>query len=224
MSCDHKLITEHGYAYVTGTLSAHLRSQCETQLNQCEHCQRTLANMQELHHLATDWEDQAVPEWSHARHIVRPGIRQSHWQSRAAFACSLLAVLLVVFRFEIRIDDGLTISFGGNQQQNQLETLLAQELRNFAQQQNQVLDERLDDYMEFQNLNNQVVLNDWLELNRQERETDLNFLLSGWQSQRLQDSQRINQQLDILTENQLDNNAYLNQIIRNVGLNSRGNL
>ena len=218
MSCDHKLITEHASDYVEGRLPDYLKKQCDEVLQHCQYCQQSVAGIYQITRLAEGWNDQQVPEWSRVAHAVRPPVRYVSWPNWAAMACSLLAVLLVVFRFEVRLDDGLTISFGGNQQQEQLQTLLAQELQSFAAQQNETLDERLEEYMEFQDLNNQVVLNDWLELN------DLNFLLTGWQSQRLQDSRRVNQQLDILTENQIDNNTYLNQLIRNVGLNERGNL
>ena len=77
---------------------------------------------------------------------------------------------------------------------------------------------RLDEYTELQNLNNRLLLGEWLDRNREERQDDLNFLMSGWESQRSLDRQRVNQQLNILAEIEIDSNAYLNTLLRTVGL------
>lgn len=214
MSCDHKLIADNITAYIDGTLPDYMQTQCEEQLQHCQHCQHTLHKAQEIYRLAQNWEDQPVPDWSRAQQAVRPPLHRLSWPNWAALACSLLAVCLVVFQLEVRVDNGLHISFGGSQSEAQLQELLAQEMQKYQSQQNLELATQLDEYTELQNLNYQLVLNEWLDRNREERQDDLNFLMSGWESQRSLDRQRVNQQLNILAENQIDSNAYLNTLLR----------
>ena len=135
-----------------------------------------------------------------------------------------MAVCLVVFQFEVSVDDGLLISFGSSQSDAHIQELLVQQLEEFQSQQNLALETRLDDYTEFQDLNNQLVLSEWLDRNREERQNDLNFLMSSWEAQRFQDRQRVNQQLDILASNHIDSNEYLNELGQTVGFPIGGSL
>tara|TARA_R110000772_G_scaffold14417_10_gene41682 strand:+ start:339 stop:1010 length:672 start_codon:yes stop_codon:yes gene_type:complete len=218
MSCDHKLIAEHLTAYIEGSLPQHLSSQCEAVLEDCLHCQQSLDKAQEIYRLAQDWQEQSVPPWSRMQHAVRPPHRQLSWHSWTALACSLLAVCLVVLQLEVRVDDGLHISFGGKQSEAQLQELLALELQQYQSRQNLAVTTQIEEYIALQNLNNQMLLTEWMDRNREERQDDLNFLMSGWESQRSLDRQRVNQQLNILAENQIDSNDYLNNLLRTVGL------
>lgn len=224
MSCDHKLIAEHVSDYIENNLPPYLRRQCDEALQQCQHCQETVQKAQAIYHLAQDWEDLPVPEWSRARHVLRPAVRQINWPNWAALACSMLAVVLVVFQLEIRVDQGLHISFGGTQSEARLQQLLAQEIEAYEARQDLALEARFDQYTELQDINNQLLLAEWTERNREERQDDLNFLMSGWQNQRQQDRQLINQQLSSLAENQIDSNEYLNELMLTVGLPQGGNL
>lgn len=225
MSCDHKLITDNVIDYVEGTLPSYIRKQCDEVLQNCQHCQQAVQKAHEINQLARSWEDQSVPEWSHAQHAVRPPVRQQFsWPNMAAFAFSLMAVCLVVFQFEVSVDDGLLISFGGSQSDSRIQELLTQQIQEYQTQQDLALEARLNDYTEFQDLNNQLVLTEWLDRNRYERQDDLNFLMSGWETQRFQDRQRVNQQLDILASNQIDSNEYLNDLMLNVSSPIGGNL
>ena len=83
---------------------------------------------------------------------------------------------------------------------------------------------RLNEYTELQDLSNQLALNEWLDRNREERQDDLNFLMSGWETQRFQDRQRVNQQLGILASNQINSNEYLNELGQAVGYPIGGSL
>ena len=105
-----------------------------------------------------------------------------------------------------------------------IQALLTQQLEDYQTQQNLALETRLEDYTEFQDLNNQLALNEWLDRNREERQDDLNFLMSGWETQRFQDRQRVNQQLDILASNQINSNEYLNELGQTVGYPIGGSL
>jgi hypothetical protein len=225
MSCDHKLIAAHVIDYIEGSLPSYLRSQCDEALQHCQHCQQTVQKAHEIYQLANGWVDQDVPAWAHTQHAVRPPIKhQLSWPNMAALAFSFMAVCLVVFQFEVSVDDGLLISFGGSQSDAHIQELLAQQLEEFQSQQNLALETRLDDYTEFQDLNNQLVLSEWLDRNREERQNDLNFLMSSWEAQRFQDRQRVNQQLDILASNQIDSNEYLNELGQTVGFPIGGSL
>jgi hypothetical protein len=224
MSCNHKLIADNVSDYVDGSLPSYIRKQCDEVLQHCQHCQQIVQNAHNINSLAQDWQDQAVPDWSRAQHAVRPPVTQISWPNWAAFACSLVAVCLVVFQFEVSVDDGLLISFGGSQSEARVQALLEQQLQDYQAQQAVALETRLDEYTEFQNINNQLVLTEWLDRNREERQNDLNFLMSGWESQRFQDRQRINQQLDILASNQIDSNQYLNELAQTVSFPTGGNL
>lgn len=225
MSCDHKLIADNVIDYIEGSLPSYLRSQCDEVLQRCQHCQQTVQKAHEIYQLANGWVDQEVPAWAHAQHAVRPPVKQQlSWPNLAALAFSFMAVCLVVFQFEVSVDDGLLISFGGSQSDARIQELLTQQLEEFQIQQNLALETRLDDYTEFQDLNNQLVLSEWLDRNREERQDDLNFLMSGWETQRFQDRQRINQQLDILASNQINSNEYLNELGQTVGFPLGGSL
>ena len=225
MSCDHKLIADNVMEYIEGSLPSYIRKQCDDVLQHCQHCQQTVQKAQEINQRALAWEEQTVPAWSYAQHAVRPPVRQQiNWPSMAAFAFSFMAVCLVIFQFEVSVDDGLLISFGGSQSESRLQELLAQQFEEYQSQQNLALENRLDDYTEFQDLNNQLMLSEWIDRNREERQDDLNFLMSGCETQRFQDSQRVNQQLDLLAENQIDSNEYLNELMLNVSLPIGGSL
>jgi len=82
----------------------------------------------------------------------------------------------------------------------------------------------LDDYTKFQDINNQLVLSEWFDRNREECQNDLNFLMSSWETQRFQDRQRVNQQLGILASNQINSNEYLNELGQTVGYPIGGSL
>ncbi len=225
MSCDHKLIADNVIAYIEGSLPSYLRSQCDEVLQNCQYCQQTVQKAHEIYQLANGWVDQEVPEWSHVQHAVRPPVKHPlSWPNMAALAFSFMAVCLVVFQFEVSVDDGLLISFGGSQSDARIQELLAQQLNEYQSQQNLALENRLDDYTEFQSLNNQLALTEWMDRNREERQDDLNFLMSGWETQRFQDRQRVNQQLDLLAENQLNSNEYLNELMLTVSSPIGGNL
>jgi hypothetical protein len=222
MSCDHKLIADNVIDYIEGSLPSYLRSQCDETLQHCQHCQQTVQKAHEIYQLANGWVDQEAPEWSHA---VRPPVKQQlSWPNMAGFAFSLMAVCLVVFQFEVSVDDGLLISFGGSQSDARIQELLTQQLEDYQSEQNLAFESRLNDYTELQDLSNQLALNEWLDRNREERQDDLNFLMSGWETQRFQDRQRVNQQLGILASNQINSNEYLNELGQAVGYPIGGSL
>ncbi len=225
MSCDHKLIADHVIDYIEGSLPDYLRRQCDDTLQHCQHCQQTVQKAHEIYHLANGWMVQEAPSWSYAQHAVRPPVKpQFSWPNMAALAFSFMAICLVVFQFEVSVDNGLLISFGGSQSEARIQELLAQQLEEFQTQQNLTLETRLDDYTKFQDINNQLVLSEWFDRNREERQNDLNFLMSSWETQRFQDRQRVNQQLGILASNQINSNEYLNELGQTVGYPIGGSL
>jgi preprotein translocase subunit SecD len=60
-------------------------------------------------------------------------------------------------------------------------------------------------------------LANWIEKNRDERQQDIKFVMTGWQSQRYEDLKNVDQRFAYLADNQIENNQAINQLIQSVG-------
>jgi len=86
----------------------------------------------EIYHLANGWMVQEAPSWSYAQHAVRPPVKpQFSWPNMAALAFSFMAICLVVFQFEVSVDNGLLISFGGSQSEAEFRNYWRNSLKSF---------------------------------------------------------------------------------------------
>jgi hypothetical protein len=224
MSCDHQTLADHVCDYIEGKLTPVLRVRCDEAVQQCAHCRDIHAQALEFYQLAGQWQQQAVPEWNRARFAMSPSRQpQQSWLGWSALAASLTAVFLVLLRVEISTANGLLISFGGSQTETRVQELVAAELERHAATQEVLLDARLDDFASDQLNANQLLLARWQEATRAERRQELSFLMAGWQSQRFEDQQEVNSQLTALTNDQIVNNQYLNELLQNATYSPRRN-
>lgn len=222
MSCDHQLLTENLFDYLEGTLAPELEARCEQVIKECPHCAATCQQARMLRKMGDAWQDHAVPEWHRTRYAVKPPVRESHWSNWAALAASFTAVLLVVFQLEVSTANGLTISFGGQQSEQRLEQALAAAIADYRQEQDILLTARLADFAEDQEVANQLLLSEWADESRQERRSDLDFIMSAWESQRFQDQRQINRRFDTLASSQIESDQFVNDLARNVNFRQRG--
>jgi hypothetical protein len=171
---------------------------------------------QQYQRMAESWQDEDVPQWNRMRHLVQPQ-RQSVpvWLQWGTLAASALTLVLTVSRTEIDMSNGLTVRFGG-QDQNQLRQLVTTAVANANTTQSAVLDARLQQFAADQQQANRALYVSWQEANRRERRQELGTLVSGWRDQRLEDQQAIASRFTELTNDQLESNQYLNNLMQTV--------
>ena len=222
MSCDHKFIQENFMEFLEGKLAPALEAKGQAILDECPHCAETCARARHLYRLGEQWPERKVPDWHRTAFAVKPPVRETGWLSWAAMATSCIAVLLVVFRLEMTTGNGLTISFGGGQAEQRMEQMLAATIAQYQLEQDALLTARLDNFIQDQELANQLQLSEWSDNNRQERRNDMNFIMSAWETQRFQDQRQINSRLNTLASSQIESDQYINDLARNVNNTQRG--
>ncbi|MET1255809.1 zf-HC2 domain-containing protein [Aliikangiella maris] len=214
MLCDHQIVTEHLTDYIDGKLSPEIRQAFERAIEQCESCRKVYQHSLSIHHAATQWQNEPVPDWHRTRYITGNKKTTGQWLNWTALAASAAAILMVVFQVRFTTNEqGFQIAFGGSNQQ-QINQIVEQKLTEFKQQQALLLDARLVDQSTKQDMANKLLMSKILEKTRDERRDDLNFLVTGIQTQRYEDKQKYDKQLSYLADNLIENNQYINQIIQ----------
>jgi len=220
MLCDHQLVIDHINDYVEdadGKLSAEIKQQIESVLQTCPDCQATYKQCLDLYQMSHEWQTQNVSEWHRTSYAVRPPVKNSSWLNWGAMATSTMAILMVVFQLEISSGDtGFTVSFGGNQTEVKMAQMVESQLKNYKKQQNKIFLVKLNDALERQDTRTKLRLANWLEKNRDERQQDIKFVMTGWQSQRYEDRKLVDQQFAYIADNQIENNQIINQLARSV--------
>lgn len=226
MSCDHQLMATHVTALLEGSLPLVLRERCEAALQQCAHCRDVFTQAQQYRDLAAQWRDEEVPRWNRARHLVQPQRRQANaqWLHWTALAASLTAAFLVVSKTEVSTENGLMISFGGGLGEARVQQLVAAELATSTAAQTALIDARLNEFTQQQAVANRLLYAEWEDNTRAERQQELGLLLTGWQNQRFQDQQAVASQLNELASDQIENNQYVNALMRTVAAPGRNGL
>jgi hypothetical protein len=225
MSCDHQLIATHVIDLLEDRLPPVLKARCEKAMAECEHCRGVYAQAQVYAQMAGEWEEQEVPEWNRARHVALP-VRRYHnsWLSWGALAASIAAIMLVVLRVEVSTANGLMISFGGRQTDAIVQQQVAEALARYAAEQQTLLDTRFTEFTRQQATSTELLFSRWQDANRVERRQELNYLLTGWQNQRVQDQRAVSAQLSELANDQIENNQYLNVLMQTVAQPGRRGL
>ncbi len=219
MLCDHQLVIDHLNDYIEDKLSPEIKQQVANCIEQCDDCQATYQKCLEMYQLSHNWQQQTVPEWHRTRYAVRPPVKTNGWLNWASLATSSLAIMMVVFQLEINsTEQGLTISFGGSQTESKIEKLVDEQLASYQQAQQKLFDVKLKTALEQQDNRTKLRLANWLEKNRDERQQDIKFVMTGWQSQRYEDLKTVDQRFAYLADNQIENNQVINQLIQNVGI------
>ncbi|TQV89773.1 anti-sigma factor family protein [Aliikangiella coralliicola] len=219
MLCDHQLVSDHLLDYIDEKLSPAVRKQVEQALDNCETCQSCYQQAIALHQAAHQWKQEPVPEWHRTEYAVRPRQRQPGWLNWAAMATSTLAILMVIFQVQFSVNDsGFNIAFG-NQSNQQVNTLIEEKLNEYKKQQALLIEARFVAQSDKQATANQLLVANLLEKTREERRDDLNFLVTGIQSQRFEDQRKVEKRLASLTDNQIENNQYINQLIQSANFN-----
>jgi|GEM_PF-1951215 len=220
MLCDHQIISEHLLDYIedsdskSNKLSSAVRKQVEQSLSQCETCQATYRQAISLHQASHQWREQPVPEWHRTEYAVRPRQNSYSWLNWSAMATSSLAILMVVFQVQVTTSEsGVNIAFG-NTSNSQVEALIEKRINQYKEQQSLSLDARFIAENDKQMTANKLMVSDVLEKTRDERRDDLNFLITGIQTQRFEDQNKVEKRLAYLADNQIENNQYINQLIQ----------
>ncbi|PCI72870.1 MAG: hypothetical protein COB38_02730 [Gammaproteobacteria bacterium] len=220
--CNHQLFIEHIDSYIEGNLSSEVKREIDKILDNCSECQSTHQQYLEMHQLSHQWQEQDVPQWHRVKHAVRPPVKQTNWLNWGAMATSTMAILMVVFQLEIvNSDRGLTISFGGSQTEEKISKLVESQLENYKHKLDVSFEKQLNVAFEKQNNLSKIRFANWIEKNRSERQQDIKFVMTGWQSQRYEDQKQVDQQLSYIADNQIENNQAINQLFQSAA-NGRG--
>jgi len=218
MPCNHQLVCEYLSDYLDNRLTASLRNRFEQCIAECSQCRHTLEQALQLQQSAARWRDEPVPEWHRTAFAVKPRPRLSYWLNWSALATSTLAIFLVLFQVQIQSNaEGFQVTFG-DQTHVRVEALVEKRLAEYRQQQQSLLDARLLAQEEKLGTAQRLAFADLLEKTRDERRSDLNFLVTGIQTQRFEDQQKVDRRLTALVDNQLENNQYINQLIQSANL------
>ncbi len=235
MLCDHQLVIEHindyvedGFASDEGLassnnqgknkLSVELKQQMENMFEHCSDCRETHQQCVRMYQMSHNWQEQPVPEWHRTSFAVRPPVKSNLWLNWSSLATSSLAILLVIFQLEVNSGvNGLTISFGGSQAESKIAEMVESQLAEYKDQQQMQFQVKLKDELQKQDTRTKLRLATWTEKNREERKQDLNFVMTGLESQRYEDRKQIDRQVAYLADNQIENNQVINQLIQNVG-------
>ena len=219
MLCDHQLVTEHLVAYIDDALAPPMRQQVSDAIADCATCQQAYRQAVALQQAALSWREQPTPEWHRTSYAVRPPQSHGGWLSWTAMATSTLAILMVIFQVQISTGNGgISIAFGG-QSNEQINELVEQSLAEYKQQQAVLLDARFLAAAEKQRTANKLLVADLMEKTRDERRDDLNFLITGIQTQRFEDKNKFEKRISYLAETQIENSQYINQLIQSANLN-----
>jgi hypothetical protein len=217
MHCDHQLVIDHINDYIEGAdkcLSSELKQQIELSLQNCSSCQSSYQQSLALYQMSHDWQQQEVPHWHRTSYAVRPPTKHSSWVSWSALAFSSTAIIVLLLQPHIRSNErGISVSFGGSQSEIEINRIVESRLSEYKKEQNVIFLNRLSVALEEQNNQTNLRLTNWLEKNRYERQQDIKFVMTGWQSQRYQDQQLVDRQLSYIAENQIENNNIINQLI-----------
>jgi len=218
MLCDHQLVIDHINDYIENKVSPELKAQIDSSLSHCVDCQATHRQCLELYQMSHQWQAQAVPDWHRTNFAVRPPVKQNQWFNWGAMATSSLAILMVVFQLEINSGDaGLTISFGGNQTESKIERMVEEQLTTYKGEQAKLFQVKLENALEQQDTRTKLRLASWIEKNRDERQQDIKFIMTGWQSQRYEDQKNADQRFAYIADNQIENNQAINQLMQTAG-------
>ncbi|MDQ7048631.1 MAG: hypothetical protein Q9M92_03495 [Enterobacterales bacterium] len=217
MSCDHQFVIEHIDDYLEQALKPQLNKRFQHSCKTCSKCQNIVEQSQKLLQAANDWQIQKVVPWHRTEYVARSHQAASHWLSWSALATSSLAILMVLFQLNINYSaNGQNIAFGDNQSQQIVEKMVQKQLAEYQQKQNYLFDQKMQLAIKQQDSIARLRLAEWLEKNRIERQQDIRFVMTGWQSQRYQDQQLVDRQLSFIADNQIENNQAINQLIDHV--------
>lgn len=220
MLCDHQLVVQHINDYVDNKLSQDMRKQVHQAISNCDDCHSTYQQCLEIQQMAHAWQPEPTPEWHRTKFAVRPPVKQNSWLNWGSMATSTLAILMVIFQLEINSTEaGINISFGGNQAESKIENMVATQLAAYKAEQDKIFQVKLDDALEKQDNKTKLRLATWLEKNRDERQQDIKFVMTGWQSQRYQDQLDADKRFAFFADNQIENNQAINQLIQTVKSN-----
>jgi len=211
MSCNHHFVEQHLFDYLEDKLSPEARELLLQNIEQCTHCRDLVEDAAHAKQLFASWQDEAVPDWNRNAYMSKnqavPG-RLLNWIS---LAVSCTAILMVIFNVQlISNESGLHISFAGAPEQQQVKSIVQSETAKLEQ----AFNKKLQLALNAQQASTRLMLADWLEKTRQERRDDLNFLITGIQTQRLEDQQELESRLSLIAENQLQNSQFINQFIQ----------
>jgi hypothetical protein len=214
MQCNHKIISEHLYDYIDNNLSPTTQKHFEQALSQCESCQSVYQQALNLHQSSHQWIEQKVPEWHRTEYAVRPRQNAPVWLNWGALVTSVVAILMVVFQVQITANDnGVNIAFGSNSNA-QVAAIVEQQMKQYKEEQELLLDARFVAENDKQLTINKLMVANAMEKTRDERRDDLNFLVTGIQTQRYEDQNKVEKRLAYLADNQIENNQYINQLVK----------
>ena len=157
--------------------------------------------------LAQDYEPVPVPNWDKdASFLAPPKVSWWQWQGFpvASMAMSIFAVCLVVFNIEFRFEDnGMMISFAGQNEQQKLEQMVDAKMQILEQRQAESIDAYVDELREDQLVATTQLTNFVLQSSRTERKEDFAEFIRFINEQRSDDQQFYARQLNQLQQDLL---------------------
>jgi len=219
MSCDHQFVIEYIDDYLAQKLEPELSNKIQSNCEACSQCQHILEQSNKLFQAAEEWQAENVAPWHRTQYVARPHLSAQRWLSWSALATSGLAILMVLFQLNINYSDsGLAITFGQKASDQIIKQQVQQQLAEYQEQQSLLFDKKMQIAIKEQDSIARLRLAEWLEKNRIERQQDIRFVMTGWQSQRYHDQEVVDQQLSYIAENQIANNQAINQLLQTTSI------
>ncbi len=216
MSCDHTFVERHLFDYLDSTLDPSIARAFEQAIDDCDQCHELYQGAVTMQQQANSWQQQTPPDWHRTRFAVqsrKPS--RFNWLNALSLSSSALALMLVLFRVEVISNtNGFAISFGGKGTQAEIAQMVDQKISELAEQQVSYIDTRFEEQQLQRVSDNQAMVETLLAHNRSERRQDMNILMASWLKQRDIDQQKLNQRVDYVVDNQIENNQYLNQVLK----------
>ncbi|XOV79428.1 MAG: hypothetical protein ACFHVJ_00345 [Aestuariibacter sp.] len=165
--------------------------------------------VEKMEALSNDFQMQNPPEWN--REATFESSRSEkvswwQWQPSLSLAMSFAAILMVLFKVEISTTDaGMTISFAGAQQEQQIQNMLDERLDDFAASQATYLADRTEQMQQQQMDMNTQLANYLLSTSRTERREDFAEFIKFVNQQRNDDQVYYARQLNSLQRDLVTN-------------------
>ncbi|MDN4503774.1 hypothetical protein QX776_15290 [Alteromonadaceae bacterium BrNp21-10] len=189
--------------WLDGKLSPEQQQQFEQQCQSDPQMRERLTVAKQAQRSASSFEPRQVPQWNAAATFSSSVTNSGwfNWSGSLSMAMSVAAILMVLFKVEVQIDDGsMTLSFAGKQQQHNIQKIVDEQLLAFKQDQQLVLASFAENVQQQQQLNNAQLSTYLLSSSRQERKEDFGELIKFVNQQRSDDQMFYTRQLGKLQE------------------------
>jgi hypothetical protein len=211
--------------YFADNLAALAKEEMESHLLSCEHCSSELESLILTKSSLNQWEDQRVPHWDRGMELFRREHRSPNaenklrdlWQWLPA-AASFAMLLVLVFNVNVvSSENGFSVSFGSNDNDN---VLLEERLVALQAEQQLNMDALIERVEDRQDSNNIELLQAVMDQNQQITAENLDRIYAFFEQQRLRDLEDMRVGYQELVDNDYETIRSLQQLAQFISYQS----